>query len=199
MLPRWVSLHVGVAVTSFAILAGCSGKVVGTDLTRQPNPTDPSDPSDPTDPNRLDEPPQCASVAAVCDPGDVSFASDAACGKSGAAYCYSRSGKCRTSTIWCGHMGGDQCGALPACDAGDEEVLGCPPGPPPGPGNGIVCYPRTACGATIVCLHRSGCTALPQCDPGDKQVGDASQCFQNPPLSCYSRDLCGVKITCARP
>lgn len=189
-LARWVSVHVGVALASLAILAGCSGKVVGTDLTRQP------DPSDPSDPTNLNNPPKCATVAAACDHGDVSFASDKACGESGAAYCYSRSGACRTEVIWCGHPGTAQCDGYPSCDAGDEQVSGCPNG---GPSNVISCYPRSACGTTITCLHRSGCPALPQCDPGDKQVGDASQCFQNPPLSCYSRDLCGVTITCARP
>lgn len=186
-LARSVSMLVVTSLAALALLASapaCSGKTIGDDLTTKPEPTDPTNPTDPR---------QCTAIAVACDAGDVSLGSEKSCNASGADYCYSRTEPCSKSVLWCGHFTA-HCKSVPFCDPGDTQVSGCP-GADPGPGSS--CYPRTACGNTILCFH-SGCTP-PKCDPGDAQVGDPSQCFQNPPLSCYSRASCNISITCARP
>ncbi len=182
------------SLAALALLAGCSGTPVGSDLTSKPDPTDPTEPTDPTPPT---DPTKCTALAPACDPGDLAFGSDSACRANDAAYCYSRTDTCSKAVLWCGHPRQPACGAIPRCDTGDSQVSACPSG---GPGNGgNICYPRTVCGTTILCFHQGGCTALPKCDPGDTQVGDPSQCFKTPPLTCYKRAVCNVTITCAKP
>jgi hypothetical protein len=192
-LARVVSMLV---LTSFAVLAGCSGKVVGGDLiSGKPDPTDPNDPNDPGDPNDPNDPtdPVCSPAPPACDVGDVSFASESACKSGGAAYCYSRGAACRKQVIWCGHLDA-QCDAIPTCEAGDTTVTACPSG---GPGNNGFCYPRTLCGSTILCYHQDSCTARPACDAGDKEVLEPSMCLI-PGALCYKRSQCGVTITCSK-
>lgn len=178
-----------VSSLSLALLtAACGGKSIGNDdLTSTPVPTDPTTPSD----AGPDAPKQCNGVNLACDPGDESVGSEAACGN--ADYCYSRTG-CPGSILWCAHRTA-QCGAIPRCDQGDEEVTSCPFHPA---GSGITCTPRTVCGSTILCVHRDACTALPSCNPGDVEVTDINTCAMKG-ISCYPVTECNYTIHCYTP
>jgi hypothetical protein len=191
-LARSLSVLASVVLaSSLAVLAGCGGKsLAGDDLNDPNNPNDPSDPNDPNKPDASD-PPACPAIAQACDPGDVSVGSEANCG--GADYCYSRTETCTNSILWCAHNKPPQCKAIPTCDDGDKQVNGCPPLP-----KGASCYPRTACGSTIQCVHYDACKSLPQCDPGDVEVMMIDTCSK-PGISCYSRTACNFTIHCYTP
>ena len=186
-LARSVSALVSVVVvSSFTLLAGCSGKTVGVDLTGPVDPNDPADPADPSDPDGG----QCAAIAAACDPGDESVGSEGNC--TNAEYCYSRTETCTKSVVWCAHRNPPQCAAYPSCDTGDTPVASCPGG------TGVSCYPRTVCGTTITCLHKDACKALPSCNAGDKEVTAVDTCTK-PGVTCYSRTACNFTIYCYTP
>ena len=176
-----------------ALSAACGGKSLGNDdLMGTPDPTNPTTPPTPTGDAGPDAPVQCNGVNLACDPGDVSVGSEAGCGN--ADYCYSRTG-CPGAVLWCAHRT-VQCGAIPRCDQGDQQVTGCPGGPP-GAG-GDACYPRTVCGSTIFCLHHDACTSLPSCNPGDKEVTDITTCTMKN-VSCYPVTECNYTIHCYTP
>lgn len=174
------------------LLVACGGKSLGNDdLLTTPDPTEPTKPVISADAGP--DAPACSFNAAVCDPGDVAVANEAKCGA--ADYCYSRRGGCPDSLLWCAHYTA-QCGAIPRCDSGDTEVSGCPGGPPSGGGD--TCYPRTACGSTIFCLHHDACKSLPQCNPGDVEVTDITTCSMKG-ISCYPVTECNYTIHCYTP
>ena len=182
------------AVSALALLAvACGGKsIANDDLVATPEPTDPTAPHPTPGDAGPDAPVQCNGVNLACDPGDVSVGSEAACGN--ADYCYSRTG-CPGAILWCAHRT-VQCGAIPRCDQGDEEVTSCPFGPA---GSGAsACYSRTVCGSTILCLHQDACTALPSCNPGDKEVTDINTCTMKG-VSCYPVTECNYTIHCYTP
>jgi hypothetical protein len=188
-VSRQTSLTSVVVVSAISLLAAaCGGKSIGDDLTSAPDTTDPTTTSD----AGPDSPPACTFNGAVCDPGDVAVGSEANCGS--ADYCYTRRGGCPNALLWCAHRS-VQCGAIPRCDQGDEQVTACPSGPP---GSGITCTPRTVCGSTILCLHRDACTALPSCNPGDKEVTDINTCTMKG-ISCYPVTECNYTIHCYTP
>jgi hypothetical protein len=178
-------------VSAMALLAACGGKTSGDDLTSTPNPNNPS-PTPTTTPGPDPTAPKpCNGPSLACDPGDVSVGSEANCGK--ADYCYSRTG-CPGDVLWCAHRT-VQCGAIPRCDQGDEQVIQCPD---PAPNSAITCYPRTVCGSTIQCVHRDACTSLPSCQPGDIEVTAISTCSMKG-VSCYSVTECNYTIHCYTP
>ena len=96
--------------------------------------------------------------------------------------------------LWCAHRN-VQCGAIPRCDKGDDQVVACPDG---GPNSGLTCYPRTVCGSTILCVHRDACTALPSCNPGDVEVTDINTCTMKG-ITCYPVTECNYTIHCYTP
>ncbi|MBS2012330.1 MAG: hypothetical protein JST00_05565 [Deltaproteobacteria bacterium] len=190
MRARLVSSAV-VAVTSFLVVAGCTGRVAGQDLlVADPDPTNPTNPPTPTDPDL-----PCATIAPACDPADVQYSSDGACKSAGNDYCYTRSSTCNgriVSTIICGR-GTSQCDGIPVCDEGDRETAGCPKDA------NARCYTRTVCGTTIQCVHyEPTCGAVPSCDGGDALVPAGSALCSSPSYSCYTRTVCGTTITCAK-
>jgi hypothetical protein len=190
MLARSVGRHMLVASAISLLAVACGGRSIGNDdLTGTPDPTDPS----PIVPNDAgpDAPTQCNGVNLACDPGDQSVGSEAACGD--ADYCYSRTG-CPGSILWCAHHT-VQCGAVPRCDKGDDEVAACPDG---GPNSSLTCYPRTVCSSTILCVHHDGCAALPSCNPGDVEVTDIGTCSMKG-ISCYPVTECNYTIHCYTP
>jgi hypothetical protein len=190
-LARSVSVLLSVVVvSSLALLSGCTGRIVGEDLTAPADPTDPADPADPADPDSG----VCAAIAPACDPGDENVGSEANCGT--ADYCYSRTETCNKSVVWCAHRT-SQCEAIPTCDQGDSEVTACPKATP-GDNGGVTCYPRTLCGSTILCAHKDACKALPSCNAGDKEVTEVATCTK-PGVSCYSRTACNFTIYCYTP
>jgi hypothetical protein len=185
------SVFAGSVISLLAV--ACGGKsIANDDLTSTLDPTDPTTPPTTTKDAGADAPKQCNGVNLACDPGDQSVGSEAACGN--ADYCYSRTG-CPGSILWCAHRNVVQCGAIPRCDQGDDEVVACPDG---GPNSGLTCYPRTVCGSTILCVHHDACTALPSCNPGDIEVTDINTCTMKG-ISCYPVTECNYTIHCYTP
>ncbi len=190
-LARSLSLRIFVVSALSLLTAACGGKSIGNDdLTSTPDPTEPP----PVVTNDAGPAaPRCSFNAAVCDAGDVPVASEASCGD--ADYCYSRRSDCSDSLLWCAHRKVVQCGAIPRCDKGDDQVVACPDG---GPNGGLTCYPRTLCGSTILCVHHDACAALPSCNPGDVEVTDINTCAMKG-ISCYPVTECNYTIHCYTP
>ncbi|MDB5215389.1 MAG: hypothetical protein JWO86_3316 [Myxococcaceae bacterium] len=180
-----------VMASAMALLAACGGKSIGDDLSSTPDPNNPNPNPIPSQDAGPDAP-GCTFNGARCDPGDVAVASEAGCGD--ADYCYSRRAGCPDALLWCAHRT-VQCGAIPRCDQGDEQVTQCPD---PAPNSALTCYPRSVCGSTIQCVHRDACTSLPSCQPGDIEVTAISTCSMKG-VSCYSVTECNYTIHCYTP
>jgi hypothetical protein len=97
---------------------------------------------------------QCCLAAPVCNAGEVEVAGPEACPDDG--QCTERTACCET--IWCAIF--PECLRYPACDDGDEQVMGaCPPG--------VQCYERTSCDITIQCRPAGGSGGEGGGGPGD--------------------------------
>ena len=178
---------VAASAASLALLAGCSGKPIGDDLTQKVDPTTPTD----AGPDVI----ECSAISSACNPGDQAVPQESC---TAADACYALPSVCGQPPVWCAHRT-VQCGAIPRCDMGDTQVSVCPPPVPgPGPGGGYECYTRSVCDWTIQCVHSDTCKALPTCNPGDIQAVDPSECL-NGGVKCYSVSACGSTIQCYAP